>query len=370
MASDGGGAPPPVALPAPSGVNLDELMAVVEGESITRRSLVREIGERRSDQPEDEYELHLQSALLRRATNRVFVKAGEREGLIVTPDSVEEYLKQQMRTEVDSARQQAEKIEPGSGAKITFNRILKERAITLEEFRSEKAKELMRRRYFSVLIYGAPGRRAIVDLEPSPEDVRRLYAGHRAELDEHAGVRYAIWALQPFDTPEAAKLSYDEAVAQAKRKAEALLADFRRDSDADRVARVHGIKKGDFKAVPAGQFTEAADIKAQELTSWLFAPGRRAGDSTVIEPAKGGILALALVEIRPAKTLSFDEVRDAIIEKIRQIRGYRFQEQHTLDLLAKAQIWPASLANDLVDQSRERIRRLDLDPVAKDIRLR
>ena len=370
LAADGAGAPPAVPSPPPTGVNLDELMAVVEGESITRRSLVREIGERGPDQDEREYELHLHAALLRRATNRIFVKAGEREGLVVTPDRVDEYVKEQKRAEVDSARQQAEGIEKGSGAKITFERILKERSITMEEYRSEKAKELMRRQYFYVLWHGVPGKRAVVDLEASPEDVRRLYAAHRSELDERTGVRYAIFVLQPFDAPDAAKRSYDEVMADAKRSAEALLTDFRRDSDGERVAKAFGIKKGRWTEVPAGQFAEANEVRPKAAGDWLFSPGRHTGEWTVLLPPEGGVLAISLIELRPARTLSFEQVQDAILERIRQIRLIRFQEQHTLDLLAKAQIWPASLADDIVDRSRASLKRLDDDPVNRDIRLR
>jgi hypothetical protein len=352
--------------------NLDELMGVVEGEMITRRMLMREVGPRATDQEEREYEARLRTALLRRAEARIFYKAAERTQLSLTPDMIEDAVKDESRRILLQAREAAEKVKKGSGASITLERWLVERGLSMEEFRADVAKRLMRYQYFRVLERGVPGKRAVVDLEPSPEDVRRLYAAHRGDFDVQPGVRFAFFALRPVDLlAEGSRLTWDQAKAQTRARAEAVLRDFARDRDADRAAAAAGILRGDYVARPAGEFLERAQMRQSDaVVDWLFAPERKAGETTVVELPKGDVYALAVLEVRPARTRTFDEVQPDLMERIRIVRRLRFELQHTLELLGRAQIWPSRLAEALQDRERAELKKLDEDAVAKDIRLR
>jgi hypothetical protein len=218
-----------------------------------------------------------------------------------------------------------------------------------------------------------PGKRAIVDLEPSPEDVRRLYTSHRDAFDLPLGARFAYWQIRPVDLIASDGLRWDEAATRAKTKAQAILVDFARDRDVDRVGGAFGLKRGaDYGAVPAGEFRERAQLPPQmaSVSEWVFADGRVAGDATVIETPGGDLLAVAVMEMRPARTRSFAEVQEALLVRIRRVRQVRFEVQHTIELLARAQIWPTRLAGLLEDKERDVLARIDRDPVDRDIRLR
>src|SRR5262245_2739913 len=305
--------PPPTTAPA-SGKNLDELMAVVEGEMITRRSLVREVGERMADMEEREYEDRLRVALLRRAELRLYYKAAERMGLTLTQDAMEEITKDRAARLVRAAKEQAEKNKPGSGASITLDKILEEKGLSREEYKTEVTKEEMRRRYFGVLIRGVTGKRAVVDVEASPEDVRRLYAAHKDAFDQKLGARFAFWLVHPVDfLGEGSNLTWDQAKAKSKEKAQAILADFAKDQDAERVGVAAGVKKGEYGMVPPGSFRERADLASAKplapVLDWVYGDGRAVGETQVIETPRGDVFAATVLELRPARTRSFEEVQ-------------------------------------------------------------
>ena len=351
--------------------NLDELVASVEGEFITRRTLMREVGARNPEEDERIYEIRLRKVLYARAIRRIFVHAGEQIGLSMTPDMLEEQVQWRIDRIVESARAQAEKDKPGSGQKITIERILKENSQSMEEFRAEVEKEVMRERYFWVLQRGVPGKRAVVDVEPSPEDLRRLYAAHRGDLAVKRAVRFAFWKFSPIDFLDEGRRTYDEAGAEARRRADLALVEFARDRDAARVAQVCGAKPKEWLVKRPGDWVEDLGAKASgdKLGDWLFDKGRRAGDSIVIDDPQGSLYAVALVEVRGTQPLSFDEVKEALAKRVRDVRTVRFRTQHLLGLLGRAQVWPASLAEELEDQQRVGLAKLDEDPVNRDIRL-
>jgi hypothetical protein len=353
--------------------NVDELIAVVEGEFITRRTLIRDVGERNSEDDERTYDRRLRNALYARAVRRIFVHAGEQIGLTMTPDAVEEQLQWRVGRILESARAQAEQDKPGSGAKITMERILAEMGKTMEEFRSETAKAVIVHRYFLVLQQGVPGKRAVIDVEPSPEDLRRLYAAHRDDISVKRGARFAFWALSPIAFLEQHP-KWDDALVAARTAADRALAEFRRDGDAARVATLLGVKKEEWTVIPPGTFIpENLPPKVATdrlLAGWLFAPGRKAGDGTVIEAPQGGYFAVSVIEMRAAQPMAFDDVKDKLAKLIRDVRTERFRGQHLLGLLSRAQVWPTSLAEELEDQQRAALLKLDEDPVKRDIRLR
>jgi hypothetical protein len=233
----------------------------------------------------------------------------------------------------------------------------------------------MRRRYFGVLIRGVTGKRAVVDVEASPEDVRRLYAAHKDAFDQKLGARFAFWLVHPVDfLGEGSNLTWDQAKAKSKEKALAILADFAKDQDAERVATAAGVKKGEFGMIPVGLIKERADLASYKplapVLDWVYGEGRVAGETDVIETPRGDVFAATVLEVRPARTRTFEEVQKDLLELIGAVRTERFFHQQTLDLLGHAQIWPARLAEALEEREREALRQLDAHPVRRDIRLR
>ena len=358
--------------------NVDELVATVEGEFITRRTLIRDVGDKNPEEDDRAYEQRLKRALYARAIRRIFVHAGELIGLTLTPDAIEDEVKWRVERLLDSARAQAEKDKPGSGSKITFERMLKEKGESMEEFRSDTAKDMTIRRYYYVLQQGVQGKRAIVDLEPTPEEMRRIFAAHRDDLAIKRGVRFAYWTLSPVAfLVEDAKPhfdKYDDAVAEAKRRAQTALVEFRRDGDAARIAKDFGLKdREQWGEIPKGKFI-SEDSRGKlggfaSLTDWVFDPVRRPGDAVVLDGTRGDFLAVVVTEVRVGKSLSFDEVKEDLAKVVRQVKQERFRGQHLLGLLGRAQVWPTSLAEELEDQQRAALAKLDEDPVMRDIRL-
>jgi hypothetical protein len=89
----------------------------------------------------------------------------------------------------------------------------------------------------------------------------------------------------------------------------------------------------------------------------------------VLDGPQGAFLAVTLVDLRGAQPMAFDEVKEPLAKLVREVRTTRFRTQHLLALLGRAQVWPTWLAEELEDQQRAVLVKLDLDPVKRDIRL-
>jgi len=94
---------PPQARPATT--NLDEWLAFVDGEFITRRMIQREIGERAEEQSEEQYETQIRSHVLRRVLNGVMVRKAKMMGLELRPDLIDKYADQASKVELEKARE-------------------------------------------------------------------------------------------------------------------------------------------------------------------------------------------------------------------------------------------------------------------------
>lgn len=366
--------PPPsvAALPtAPTtAASLDELLAAVEGEYITRRMIVRQIGKREPDDDEVAYEKRVHNRLVQRVVTRILVKAAERFGLDAKPDVVDKEVEQSSRREVEDAKERAERAEPGSGAGITFAKLLADRGQTLEEYKKELSNDILVGNYFQILIRGVPGKRPQFDPEPSPGDALRLYNRHPGAFDVRPAVRVGIFILKPLDLLEDGKRDYDQAIAEARARMSALLPQFVGGAKPAALAKTYGVPAGLWRVTPAGEFEEKLAGQPRPYDTWAFDAARRTGDTTIIEGAGGVILGVAILETRPGRTKTFDEVSPDILKLIKGVRLQRFQSAHTLELLRSASVMPRSLIDEIETSSRERLKRIDDDPVAKDIRMR
>jgi hypothetical protein len=351
---------------------IDEFLASVEGDVITRRRIVREIGPMEEGEEPAQYERKVYLRLLDRARVSVIVKAAQRMGLTVQPDQLDDYVAKRAKDRVDAARARAEKAQPGSGASITFEKLLLESGQTLEDFRAERSDELMIRNYWSIMVHGVPGKRPLFDMEPSPQEIRRLYDAHRSRFDDNPAVRFVRFVALPTNylLVEGGR-TYDQALEAAKADLAAAVEEVRAGASAASIAKKRGFKRP--TEIGPGEWVEAGapafqmkDAKGME--EWLFDPARKVGDSTVFssdDPA-----AVLLTAQRPARTRTFEEAKADVSDLIRKVRGARFEITHRLELLGRASVRPQRIMEDLLAQERERLAHLDKDEMLRDIRLR
>lgn len=366
---------PPVStnIPAPSpsvGTSLDELFARVEGETITRRMIVRQLGRRTEEENEEEYERRIHARLVALVRTRILVKAGQRFGLDVKPDVLDKTVEEVSGREVRDAKARAERNRLGSGANITFAKLLADRGQSLEEYKAELANEMLVQNYFHILMRGVPGKRAQFDSEPSPGDAFRLYERHPDAFDVKPGVRMGLFQIAPADLLDDGKRTFDEATSEARRRMAALLAEFLDGRRAPgELALQYGIPRRQFRVTEPNAWDERRSTTASPMEDWMFAPERRARDTNVFE-VRGSFVGVAITEVRGSRRRTFDEVASDVLAMIRGVRENRFRARHTLELLRSASVEPRSLIDELDASLREALQRLDDDPVAKDIRMR
>lgn len=360
----------PTGLPtSETGVD-DELLAQVEGEYITRRMIVRQIGLRQADDDAASYEKRVHQRVLSRVVNRIQVTAARRFGLDIRLEVLEKVFQQARDDEVRGAKERAERASPGSGARITFALLLAERGQTEEEFRRLLANEFLVQNYHGILLHGTSGKRPQYDPEPSPGDARRLFEKHPGAFDEKLGVRIGFFILNPLDLLDEGRRDFDQALSEAKSRMTSLLARFVKGEPAAFLAKTYGLDPRAWQVTEPGAYLEKSDATPRPFDAWAFDPARRVGDTTLLDGKGGVVLGVAVLERRQARLRTFDDVRPDILKLIKNVRIQRFQTQHLLDLLRTASVEPRSLLDEVETATRERLRRMDEDPIYKDVRMR
>ena len=359
LAADADGPLPP----APGATtNLDEWLAYVAGEQVTRRMLVRQIGERAEGQSEGEYEARLRDALLKRVLTGVMVWKARLFGLEAKPDVVDEEVAEAAKAEEKEARDR--------GTPLPFAEILRRRGQGLEEFKDLLARELLVRNYWVILMRGVPGKRAQVDVEPGPDETLRLYRDHRAAFDQQPGVRLVSFSVRPERFLEEAGSTYDAAVEAARRFVDRLARDVAAGRSPESVAAAAGLEKGDWAATPERRYVEKGTIPLVAADAWAFDPARRRGDVNVFDAPRGAVAAFVVLDVRSARPRGYEEVRTEIMDRIRATRSARFRLAHMLEVLAVAPVKPPVLVEEISEQLRRALKRLDEDPIDREIRLR
>jgi len=365
---------PPAPPPPSEAKNLDESMAVVEGTVLTRRRMVRALGPRPETQEEDEYEHRLRRKLVERATELVFLKAAEREGLKIPPEYLDNAVREQGRKEVDAATKKL-------GRPVTLEEILAEKNLTPAEYRESLGNKIVIHHYFQAMWSGASGKRPQFDLDPSPCEIRRMYEKHAAEFDVKPSVKIAFWMANPMDHLDAAKGSYGNAVAEATRRLDVVLGLVREGKPLKEIATTLSLPDDSWlapdRAFPRDRFVElfqrvefARPIEA--VADWLFDPQRKVRDGRVFEGSRGMLVAVVPTEIAPGRKRTFadPEVQEEIVKAVREIRRQRAMNQHLLRLLSTASIHPPILAEQIEASVRDDLKKLDTDPFAKSVWLR
>lgn len=347
---------------AAEGQQLDEIVAVVWGDVLTRRRLIRETGGRVAGQDDAQFEADLERRRVQWAREQLLVHAAEQEGLRLDPSVLDEAVEEFKREELEAASK-------NTGRPVTFEEYLQKRDLSAEEFRQQVRNREMRRGYLRKLLVGL-GRsvRPQVDLTVSPAEVRRLYREEPALFDDQAGARFAFFLIPTLDEL-VGEATPAQAEAAARAKAEQVAQAFRAGTAPADIARRFGLSERVWREAPEVQ----SEFRYPEGAAWLFAPERRPRDARVFEFEKepAGPIVLGVLEVRAAKKLDFDTAYDAVAEKYRLARQVRLENQKVIELVQGGSVvWPDSLADLLVDQARQQLATLDKDPVFSRARFR
>src|SRR5688572_17064477 len=151
--------------------NLDEWLAYVAGETITRRMILRDLDERGPDENEASYERRVRDRLAGRVVSGVMLWKARQMGIEVPSDLVEEQVVLAGKQQVARAKER--------GVDATFEQLLARRGQSLEEFRDLVKREITIQQYWAILLRGVQGKRPAFDPEPSPGESLRLYRDHR-----------------------------------------------------------------------------------------------------------------------------------------------------------------------------------------------
>lgn len=350
--------------PGGDGRTLDAWLANVCGETVTRRMLVREIGPQEPDEPEILYERRLRDRLVMRTINGVMAWKAKLFGLDPRPSVVDEIVKDEADKAVKAARER----DPG----ITFDALLKKRGQSLEEFKAILGRELLVQNYRAILFNGTPGKRAQIDVEPAPAECRRLYDNHRAAFDQAAGVRLAFFSASPEAYLEASGDRYDVAVETARKRVQALAAEVVGGRAPADVAKANKLEPDAWSASAPDAWREKGRDSStiEEVDAWTYDPARRVGDTKVTDGPRGMVFAYVILAVRPSRTKTYDEALPEVMNRIRSTRQRRFWMHHMLEVMASAPVKPPMLVEEISDQLRTTLQKLDEDPIDREIRLR
>lgn len=333
------------------GQELDELVAVVYGEALTRRRLIRETGGRAPGQDDAAFEADLERRRVEWAREMLLVKAAESEGLRAVASAIDEAV----------ARAKAEKVQElsrNTGRPVTFEEYLTRQNISEEEFRTQVKHREMRLAYTQKLLVGlGRGMRPQVDYSVSPAEVRRLYREEPELFDDQPGARFAFFVVPTIEYL-VDDVSPSQAEAAARARAEELAQAFRAGATPRQIAERFKLGERVWRELPELQST----FKYPEGAAWLFAPERKAGDAQAFqfagEPA--GPVVLAVLEVRAAAKHSFDEAYDDVVGAYRLSRRLRLENLKVIELAQTGSVvWPESLADQLVDQARDTLQKID-----------
>jgi hypothetical protein len=349
--------------PKTDGQEMDEIVAVVWGEVLTRRRLIRESGPRVEGQDEAAFERSLAMRRLRWAREQLFVKAAEFEGISIPAASLDEAVEERRQKEIET-------LSKNTGRPVTFDEYLKQQNMSEEEFRtSVKNSETTRALLFKHLTGLGRGTRPQVDWNVTPAEVRRMYREQPEEFDDPQKAAFVVYQLRYVDHA-VGDVSPIEAEALTRKQAEDVAAAFRAGEAPEAIAKRFAFDERTWRAYPTP--VEQLPPPLKPVADWVFAPERKPHESAVIEPPKmGGPLVLGILEVVPARKHTFEEAYDDVVERYRLGRRLRMESLMIIELVQGGSIaWPTDLANELVDQARETLKELDQDPVLSRARFR
>ncbi len=342
------------------GRTVDELLAAVDGEYLTRANVLRQLRlteEEAADDPDIEDEIL--TARLDWAKQRLIMGAARRAGLRIPPSAIDSIVDAQLEKEM-------EENEP-DGVTLTPEEYLRERELSREEYRDQIYGMVVAEYYVRKLFDGVGAARPNVDKGVSPAEVRQIYFLHREKFNERPGVKIAMLQL-PIQNFEAEDRDFLEAEEIAGAAATRLAREFKAGAEPLALAEKYKIPKGNVNIPP----TFIPDFPQPDARDWLFEPARKAGDVRVFRDA-GGPIILGVVDTRPARQrdLSDPEVYDLIVNMLQGAKRKQLAARLTIDLLQRGNVvWPDELADELLDDAQGELDLIASHEIVKRARLR
>lgn len=343
------------------GKTVDELLAVVDGEYLTRREILRSLRLAEADVADDpDVEEEIRLARLEWARQRLIMGAARRAGLRIPPSAIDSIAEQQLEAEM-------ERNEKESGVKLTPEEYLAERRLTREEYREQIYGAVVAEYYIRKLWNGLGAGRPDLDKEVSPAEVRRIYYDHREKFDLPPGVKLAMFQL-PMEAFETEDRDFLEAEEFANATAEKLARAFRAGGEPKALATQYDLPKANWRVTD----DFIVNFPQPAAKAWLFDPQRSARDVRVFRDA-GGPIIIGVLDTRPARRrdLSDPEVYDLIVDIVQGARRKRLQAQLTVDLLERGGVvWPDELADEMLDAAQADLDMIASHEIVKRARLR
>jgi len=352
---------------ADRGEELDVILGVVEGQVITKRRLLREVGGLAPGQDPETLERQIQAALLVRARLLVFVKEAQRNEVVVRDAFLDNFVEEQL----DRVTKEASKT---LGTPVSIEDYLRDKGLTMEEYREQQREILQYQAYVYKLARGLGGpTRPSVDMEVTPAEVRRIYWSHPGAFDEKPGVRFALF---PIDVERylVDDVGYLEAEEKAQADAEQMVALLQKGTSPADVAARFDIAEGMWRATPEGKFAEEGEellrFLGEEPNAWLFDATRRPGDATSF-PDPNGPLVITVLERKEGSRVPYEKAYELIVRMIQAVREQRLVEQRLIEILSTRNVvQPPALAQALLRQARHKVAEIDRDPITAAARFR
>lgn len=350
-----------------TGEELDVMLAVVEGEVITKRRLARESGGQAGQDPE-QFEREIRRLLKSKAQRMLFIKEAQRLGLTVRDSWLDKVVEEELEKQVKSASETA-------GRPVTVEELLADRGLTYEEYRNQVKDQLQQQLLVMRLREGlGQSIRPTVDMEVSPAEVRRIYWNHPRAFDEPAGARFVMFRLLVDDYLVDDSISFLDAEEKMLQDAEAVAKAFKAGTPAARIAERFHIGDAQWKEPKKDEFApEGGPVTSlgPDVNAWLFDQARKKGDTTTVPGPGGDYVVLGFLEGRAGRRVPYEEAYPIVVKVIREIRTQRLLMEKLVEILStRNAVQPPALAAEMLRDARAEIRRIDQDPVAASARFR
>lgn len=342
------------------GRTVDELLAVVDGEYLTRREVMRSLRLTEEDASDPDVEEEIRGTRLEWAKQRLIMGAARRAGLRIPPSAIDNIVDQQLEEEMKRNEEQG-------GEPLTQEEYLAERQLSREEYRAEIYGAVVAEYYIRKLFDGIGQARPDLDKEVTPAEVRRIYYDHRSKFDLPAGVKLALFQL-PIEAFETDDRDFLEAEEVANAVAGRLAQEFNGGAEPKALAKTYKLPKANWRVT--SDFV--VKFPQPEANAWLLDPGRKAQDVRTFRDV-GGPIVIGVIETRPARRrdLSDPEVYDLIVGMLQGARRRQLRAKLTVDLLERGGVvWPDELADELLDDAQNDLDMIASHEIVKNARLR
>lgn len=349
------------------GRTVDQLLAVVDGEYLTRREVLRRLRLTEAQARADDVEEEIEEARKEWARQRLVMAAARRSGMTIPPSTVDAIAEEQLAKEMKSNLE-------ATGEDLDRTRYLRARNLTWSEYREQIKGLIVAEFYMRKLTRGVGGGRPHIDWEVDPNEVRRVYTRNRKAFDQPEGVRMALLRF-PLERFEREGLDLIEVEARAMTIAQRAERDLKSGVSLDDVIERYGLTEADVQRSGEDEFiprpAQQPGREVGEDAKFLFDPARRVGDARIF-PLADGPHVMTILERQQARTRTLAEVYPQIVRLIQQGKTGRATAQLTIEQISRggSVVWPEALANELIADANKILAEITEHPVLGTARLR